>query len=169
MEQSAKARVIALVSRIGEIAEGALAKITWFVIAGLVASAGLGWKLYSADSALWWNIVKCTLVILPALIWALVWFVLSQLRDAPKLVASLAEDDDGVFSNLDQFSLKEPSGLRGVASSLNEFRKEDGLSVIFDTVGGITLIANPLFVLVAFLAMIILFLLILIAPIVLLF
>lgn len=167
--QTAKARVVSLVSRIGEIAEGALAKITWFVVVGVLASGGIAWKLYSPDSALWWNLIKCSFVLLPALIWALVWFVLSQLRAAPELVAELAEDDDGLFSNLDKFSLQEPNGLRGVASTLNEFRKEDGLSVIFDTIGGITLIANPLFAMLALLAMVVLFLLILIAPFVLLF
>ena len=165
---TAKARVVSLVSRIGEIAEGALAKITWFVVVGVLASGGIAWKLYSPDSALWWNLIKCSFVLLPALIWALVWFVLSQLRAAPELVAELAEDDDGLFSNLDKFSLQEPNGLRGVASTLKEFRKEDGLSVIFDTIGGITLIANPLFAMLALLAMVVLFLLILIAPFVLL-
>lgn len=167
--QSARARVVSLVNRIGEIAEGALAKITWFVVIGVLASGGIAWKLYSADSALWWNLIKCGLVLLPALIWALVWFVLSQLRAAPALVADLAQDDDGLLSNFDKFSLQEPNGLRGVASTLNEFRKEEGLSVIFDTIGGIALIANPLFAVVALLAMVGLFSLILIAPFVLLF
>lgn len=169
MSASTKEKVIALVNRIGEIASKLLAKITWFVVAGLIASVGLAWELYSSDSALWWNIIKCGFVALPALIWAFVWFVLSQLRDAPELVANLAQDEDGVFSNLDEFSIKEPNGLRGVFSTLSAFSKEDGLSVIFDTIGGITLIANPVFAIIAFVAMAILFLLILIAPFVLLF
>jgi len=169
MAQSAKLGVISVVNRIAEIAASALAKITWFVVVGLIASASLCWEFYSTESALWWNLVKCGVIAVPALICALVWFLLNQLRAAPELIANLAEDEDGVFANLDQFSLREPDGLRGVVSSLKEFREDDGLGVVFDTIGGVALIVNPLFALLTVLAMIGLLLLILVAPFVMLF
>ncbi len=166
---AAQEKLISLVNRIGEIATGVQSKLTWFLGLGVVATLALAWKFYSVDSALWWNIVKCGFVSLPALIWGFVWLVLNQLSEAPALVAELASADDGVFSNLDELSIREPNGLRGVFSTLAAFQREDGLEVVFETIGGVSLIANPLFAIVAFIAMVILGMLILIAPLVLLF
>ena len=157
-----------VVNKIGDIANGLQSKLSYFIGIGLLASSALAWKLFSLESALWWNIIKCGVVLLPAVIWVIVWLVLNQLRDAPNLVAELASDENGVLANLNDFSLKEPNGLRGVFSTIREFRNEDGLEVVFDTVSGVALIANPLFAVLAFLSMAVLSLLIVITPFVLL-
>ena len=153
-----------LIDRIADIANSVQTKLNWFLGFGVVASAVLVRELYSNESALWWNTVKCGLVVLPVLVWVGVWLVLNQLREAPQLVAELANDDEGVFANLSDLNLKEPNGLRGVYRTIREFREEDGLDVIFDTLSGIALIANPLFFIAAFLSIILISMLIIIAP-----
>jgi len=148
---NAKEQLTRVVDKIGDIANGLQSKLRCFVVVGLAASLALAWKVFSFDSTVWWNLLKCGAVLLPSLIWVLVWFVLNQLRDAPTLVSELAADENGVLANLNEFSLKEPNGLRGVFSTVRAFRKEDGLEVIFDAVSGVALIANPLFAVLAFL------------------
>lgn len=157
-----------LIDRIADIANSVQTKLNWFLGVGMLASATLVWELYSNESALWWNTVKCGLVVLPILVWVVVWLVLSQLREAPRLVAELANDDEGAFANLSDLNLKEPDGLRSVYRTIREFRKEDGFDVVFDALGGIALIANPLFFIVAFLSIVLISMLIIIAPFVLL-
>ncbi len=166
---SAIEQLTGVINKIGEIANGVQRKISYFVAFGLVASSALAWNLFSQESAVWWNALKCGVVLLPALIWVIVWFVLDQLREAPNLVAELRQDENGVLANLTDFSLKEPEGLRGVFSTIKEFRKEEGFEVVFDTISGVALIANPLFAILALLSMVVLGMLILITPFVLLF
>ena len=153
-----------VVNKIGEIATGLQQKLSYFVVIGLTASLVLAWKAFNPESALWWNTVKCGLLFLPSLIWVIVWFVLDQLREAPELVAELSADEDGVIANFGDFSLNEPEGLRGVFSTIKEFRKEDGFDVVFDTISCIGLIANPLFAVLAFFCAVVLVMWILIAP-----
>ena len=162
-----------VVNRIGDIANAVQAKIRFFVVVGLVASSALAWKAFSLESAIWWNVLKCGLLVLPVLIWLLVWFVLNQLRDAPNLVADLVREEDGVLASLSETGLsqrllKEPEGLPGVFRTIREFRRQDGLELVFDTISGVTLITNPLFVILVFLSMAILSVLIIITPFVLL-
>jgi hypothetical protein len=95
--------------------------------------------------------------------------VLNQLKEAPELVSQLINDDDGLVENVQSFSLQEPDGLRGLFSTVRAFRQEEGFDVVFDTISGVGLIINPFFAFLAFLAMSLLFLFILIAPFVLLF
>lgn len=166
---SAIEQLTGVINKIGEIANGVQRKISYFVALSLVASSALAWHFFSLESAVWWNALKCGVVLLPALIWVIVWFVLDQLREAPNLVAELRQDENGVLANLTDFSLKEPEGLRGVFSTIKEFRKEEGFEVIFDTISGVALIANPLFAILAFVSMVVLGMLILITPFVLLF
>ncbi|RBP51632.1 hypothetical protein DFR28_1021064 [Arenicella xantha] len=152
-----------IVERVGMIADSIVRKITWFVVLGVFATLYLAWNLYSAESALWWNVLKCGVIALPALLWAFVWLVLSQLRDAPSQVAGLMDADNELMLNLKSVTVGESRGLRGLFSTLNALRKEDGLSAIFDTIGGVTLLANPFFALLALVMMAVLGLLILIA------
>jgi hypothetical protein len=107
--------------------------------------------------------------LLPALLWLVIWLVLNQLRDAPKLLAELARDEHGFIANLSDFSLEQPTSLRGLYATVREFRQADGLDVVTDTISGIALIANPLFAILAFLSMPILLFLICITPLLLLF
>lgn len=153
-----------VVNKIGDIANGIQRKLRYFVVIGFAASSVLAWKVFNLESAIWWNAIKCGVLLLPALIWVIIWFVLDQLREAPELVAELSDDEDGVIANFENFSINEPEGLRGVFSTIKEFRKEDGFEVIFDTISCIGLIANPLFAVLAFFCAVVLVVLILITP-----
>lgn len=158
-----------LLNRIAKIAASLQSKLTWFLRLGGLATLILVWEVYSHDAPIWWNVMKCGFVSLPALVWGFVWLVLNQLREAPALVSELAADDDGVFANLDELSLRQANGLRGLFNTLAAFRREDGFEVVFETISGVSLIANPLFAIVAIVAMGVLALLIFIAPLLLLF
>ena len=166
---SAGDSVLSVIDRMADIAGGVKRKLSYFVLVGVAASAFLGWSVYSQESALWWNVVKCGALALPALIWVFVWFVLAQLQQAPTLVAALIEDDDGLFCNLQNLSLSEPNGLSGVFGTIREFRQEDGPSVVFETLSGVSLLANPLFAIFAFANWAILFALIIVALLILIF
>lgn len=159
--------IIELVQRVADIAGATQRSVSYLVFAGLLASAGLAWELYTPGGLLWWNIVKCGLILLPAIVWLFVWLVLNQLQEAPNLVAELAQQEEGMLNNLHNLSFSQPNGLKGVFTTLREFRKEDGLSIIFDTIGGISLLANPLFALMAFISAALLVLLIIAAPLIL--
>ena len=152
-----------MVDRIAAIARGTERKISYLVAGGFAASLYLAWELYSVDSALWWNAIKCGLVLLPALIWVFVWFVLRQLGDAPEAVSRMATAEDGLVANVKMLTEERPKGLRGVFRTLRVIQQEEAFSVVFDTIGGITLLANPIFALVAFIAAAILLLLFIIA------
>ena len=160
---SAAETLIKVVDRVAEIAAGVKRKLGYFVFVGVVASGFLSWLVYSAEAELWWNGLKAALIFIPAVVWMFIWSVLNQLQDAPVLVSQLVADDEGLFSNFDELSLSEPNGLSGVFSTLRAFRKEDGLEVVFDTLGGVTLLANPLFAIFAFANWVILFMLTMVA------
>ena len=166
---SAADTIIRTVNRVAVIAGSIKRKLAYFVFAGMLACGFLAWSVYSSESALWWNVVKCTLLLLPALVWAFIWSVLAQLQEAPVLVSQMVENDNGLFNNLEHLSLREPNGLSGVFSTLREFRQEDGLSVVFDTLGGVSLLSNPLFAIFAFANWAILFTLMVVALMVLIF
>lgn len=162
-------KLLAVADRIGAIADGAQRKLRYFVFVGVLASSALAAIAFSIDSPWWWNTLKVGLLLLPAIIWCVVLLVLNQLKEAPELVSQLINDDDGLVENVQSFSLQEPDGLRGLFSTVRAFRQEEGFDVVFDTISGVGLIINPFFAFLAFLAMSLLFLFILIAPFVLLF
>jgi hypothetical protein len=166
---SANEELFRVVNKIGEVANAIEVKIRYFVMLGIVASSALSWTVFSVESAVWWNVLKVSMISMPALIWLLIWYVLGQLREAPELLAQLMHDEGGDLANINSFSVKEPDGLRGLLSAVREFQREDGLEIVFDTISGVTLISNPFFVLLGFLSMAALSILILIAPLLLLF
>lgn len=155
--------------RIARIAEGAQRWVLYLVLFGLLVSAYLAWSAYSANSALWWNIVKCSLLMLPALLWLFIYSILTELREAPATVAGLVNGEDGVLQNLSEFSFSKPQSLSGVFSIVRAFRRQEGLGVLFEAVSGITLIANPFFAVLAFLAFVVLVCFVFIVPFVLIF
>lgn len=161
--------IVALLERIAGIASSVKSKLIYALVLGALASAYLAWRLVSPESGLWWNLLKCGLIALPTLVWLFIWSVLGQLQQAPSLVAKLVQDDQGVFSGTNSLSLGSPKGLAGVFGTLRAFRREDGLGVVFDAVGGISLLANPLFAFVALITLGLLFLLIFFALLVLIF
>ena len=144
--------VVELVQRIADIAGATQKSVSYLVMVGVLASGYLAWELYTPGGMWWWNVIKCSLIMLPALLWIFVWVVLNQLQDAPNLVAELVQQEDDVLNNPHSHGFSQPNGLRSLFGTLREFRKEDGLSIMFDTIGGVTLLANPLFALLAFVA-----------------
>jgi hypothetical protein len=166
---SIQAELVELFDALAELATSLQRKLSWFLGVGLLASTYLAWAAFSQHSYLWWNIAKCMTLLLPVLIWLIVWAVLGQLREAPELAASLASEDDGVLAKLQSVSLSDKRGLRGLFGTLRAFRQQEGLSVVLDTVGSVGMLANPLFAILAFIMLVILFIFILIAPILLLF
>lgn len=166
---SAVETLLSVVNRVADIASSIKRKLAFFVFLGLVASGFLAFSAFSADSQLWWNLVKCALLMLPALVWLFIWSVLAQLQEAPVLVSQLVADDQGLFNNVENLSLSEPNGLSGVFATLREFRQEDGLSIIFETMSGVTLLANPAFAIFAFANWAILFIFTIVAAMIALF
>ena len=71
----------------------------------------------------------------------------------------LNQDTKTAFTGLKEVKVQEPKGLRGMFSVLNQFRREGSLGDVFDTVGSITLIVNPLFLFLAFISFVVLLLL----------
>lgn len=161
--------IIAVADRIGSIAESIHNKLRYFVVLGILASSVLAYYVFDGDSSWWWNTLKVGVLLAPAFIWLMVLLALRQLREAPELVSKLVNDDDGLFENINSFSLKEPSGLKGLVSTVRAFRQEDGLGAVFDTISGVGLMVNPFFLFLSFFALVVLFMFILIAPFVLLF
>ena len=168
-EVDTREKVVRIVERIGDVAQSRLRKVSWFVGFGVVASVYLAWLVYSPDSAWWWNVIKCLIVSLPALLWSFIWFVLSQLSDAPTQVAGLMDGDNQFVGHLKAMHLGEKKGVRGLFSTLNAVRNEEAFSAVFDTIGGVTMLANPLFAFIAFIAGLLLFGVVLIAGLILVF
>lgn len=158
-KQIAQERVVTLVKSVARIAGATQKGLTYFLAPGALATAYCIFLSYSGDSAVWWTVLKIVLLIWPALLLLFVWSVLGDLRDAPDFVGKLNQDTKVAFSGLKEVKVKEPKGLRGMFSVLNQFRREGSLGDVFDTVGSITLIVNPVFLFLAFLSAVILLLL----------
>ena len=153
---------------VADVAEGVKRKLGWFLLVGLIASSSLAVQAYSPSSALWWNAIKCGLLMLPALLIAYIWNALGQLQEAPELAANLASSDDGLLGTLQSSGLSRKSAVTGLFGTLRTLRKEEGLGVVMDTIGNVTLLANPLVALIAFIMIVVLILMIMIAPLLLL-
>lgn len=151
------------------IAERLTRKVSVFAVIGLIASGALAWGFYSPESSLIWNIIKCALVLLPALVICFIWRVLNQFSQAPEIVSKLSQEEGGLAQKIQTARLSKPNGIRGLIGTLRTIRDTEGLSDIVDVIGGIAILANPFFIIISFISMIILFLLILIAPFVLIF
>jgi len=95
--------------------------------------------------------------------------ILGGLSEMPEAVGKLNQDTRTAFSGMKEVKVREPKGLRGMFSVLNNFRKEDSLAPVLDTVGGITLMLNPFFIFVIFVALVVEFLLALSAFLIVLF
>jgi len=148
-----RADIIDFFDRIAIIAESVQRKVVYLLVIGVLATGYLAFELVSATSPLWWNMLKVTLVAVPALIWIFVWSVLGALTEAPGTIAKLADEQTGLIPELNSISVNKPGTLRGVFSAVRVFRKEDGFGVLFDAVGGIATIANPFFAVSALLAL----------------
>lgn len=158
-----------LLEQVADVADSTQKTVRYLVVTGVLATVFLAWKLYTPGGLLWWNLLKCGLLALPSLIWLFVWGVLSQLKQAPELVTELVSQEDGLFQNLSALSMAKKQGLSSLFSTLRAFKQEEGLEVVFDTIGGVTILANPLFAILALLSAFALVGLILLVPFVLMF
>lgn len=159
-----RAELVEFLERIAAAANSLQRKLSWLLGTGLACSGILAWQAFSPESTLWWNIVKCGFLMLPALLWLFVWSMLGQLREAPALASTLADREDSIFNNIKESGLSEAVSVRSIFSTLKAFRQEEGLSVVLDTIGNVSLLANPLFVIIALIMMVIMFFFILMTP-----
>lgn len=164
-----QSEVVEFLQRLANVASGVQAKLSWLIGFGLVSSGVLAWQAYALDSPVWWNLVKCGLIMLPSLVWALIWSILGQLKEAPELASTLTSRDDSLLQNIQKSGFSDAVSVRSMFSALRAFRQEEGLAVVLDTIGNVTLLANPLFAIFAFIMMTIMVIFIVISPIILLF
>ena len=153
--------------QIANVAQSAQRKVSYLLGVGVLATAYLGFELVTPESSFWWNIVKVLLVSIPVLIWWFVWSILGGLTKAPAAVAHLASGESELVPQLK--SINKPGTLRGLFSAVRAFRREEGFGVLFEAVSGIGITANPLFAIMAFVALPLLLMLVLIAIVVLIF
>lgn len=158
-KQIAQERIVKLVNGVARVAGATQKGLGYFLIVGACATLYCVLLSYSAESATWLNILKGVLISWPVLLLGFLWMVLGDLRDAPESVSKLNQDSKTALTGLKEVKIQEPKGLRGMFSVLNQFRREGSLGDVFDTVGSITLIVNPLFLFLAFLSFVVLFLL----------
>ncbi len=144
-------RIASLFERIAGIAHSLQRKLGWFLLFALLALVILALDLVALDASWWWNSLVLAVLAVPWLVWGFIWIVLGQLQDAPDLASNILKDQDGVLANLDDFNIREPNGLRGLASTIKQFRQHDGFETVFDTISGIGLLINPVFLIVALL------------------
>ena len=119
---------------------------------GVLACASLGLQMISYSDSTWWWVLLALMLGLPLLIWMLVWYSLSQLRQAPELVSTLAEQPNGVLSSLSDMDSVRQEGLRGLYQTVRLFREQDGMDTVIDSIGGAAVLANPFFALLAVLS-----------------
>lgn len=155
--------------RLAGIAEAVQTRLMWLLGVGVTASALLAWQAYSPESAIWWNVLKCGLIMVPALIWSLIWLLFGQLQEAPEVAAEMLSDEQGVMANLKATGLTESVGVRSIFKTLLALRREEGFAEILETIGSVSLLTNPLFVALAFVMMGLMMFFVLLAPLLLLF
>ena len=170
---SSKSNILSVAISIAEFADRAQNRLRWFVLVGGIACVALAITVFNPESTWWWNAFKVGVLMLPALIWVVVLWAFSQLTQAPELVSELITGDEDFIESQNRFSVNSsagrPIGLRSLFSAVRAFQQEEGFETVFDAISGISLIVNPFFALLAFLAMAVLFLFILIAPFIVLF
>lgn len=144
-------------------------RLAYFLLLSVGVSSYLAAQLYSSSSSLLWNFVKCGVVFLPALIWLVVWALLGQAKQAPELVADISAGEDESFKELRKHIVGRKPGLLSLVGTIRELRNNEAFESVTDAVGSMTLLANPLFMIVAFIMLVILLIFIVITPLLLLF
>lgn len=158
--------VIEIVEKMAEITAAIQSKISWLVMLGLLASGYLAWLLYSPESANWWNGTKLFIVALPALIWTFIWYVLGQIKQAPEALESFKESAEKL--SFSQQDVQKQTGLRGLFRLIRYLYQHEGIEVVTEIIGSVTLLANPLFAIFALIMLVFLIVFILVAPLLLL-
>lgn len=166
---SAVDHIVGAFERVGSVADGIQRGLGYFLILSASASFYLAYQAYSFDSAVWWNVIKCVVLCLPALVLMLVWFVLGQLRDSPETVKTLIQDKDRVFQHFSDMNLDEAKSTKGAYRTLKTLAQQDGLEEVMETVSGVGLLLNPLFFVISIFAIFALIALMLTALVVMIF
>ena len=142
------------------------------MVASGIASLYLAGLLFALESSIWWNTVKVIAVLIPAILWAFLWFMLAQLQSLPEHVKSLSVSNDtdpnNLLSGLQQ-TAKESRGIFRVIRLLWQVKSHEGMAAVIESVGGLGLLLNPLFLIVMGVTGIILLLFILLAILLLVF
>ena len=146
------------------IANKVNSKVSILALLGLLASGSIAWLLYSQESSLFWNGIKCGVVLLPAIITCFIWRTLANIINAPDHFSSLINDDNGLVSNVKSLCINKPNSFRGLLSTIRSIRNEESLAEIMDALSGVLILANPLFLILAFISITILLMLIIISP-----
>ena len=170
MSQKFSTEFIQTFDKAAAIAQAIKGKIVWFVLLGLLASAYLSYLLYTPESEFWWNICKAVLVFLPVLIWLLLIYLLTQIQQVPELVKVLSYQKDNAMSVVQDFVGGEKGfKFRNLFSLIRSVESQDGFDEVMEATAGITLLVNPFFMLLTFIAGVLIFALILVAILILLF
>ena len=152
-------QAFAAVKRVAVIAGSTQRGLSYFLALGVVASLYLIWLAYSADSANWWNAVKALLLVWPSAILGFTWLTLGQIHEAPASMSKLNQDTKTAYQGIKDVKIREPKGIRGMLKVLYQFHREGSLTTIFETVGGIGLLLNPIFLFLVCLSAVVLLML----------
>lgn len=161
-----KQEIIELLQSTADFAAAVQRKLGWFLGVGLIASLSLAWFAYSATSPTWWNVLKCGFLVLPGFVWLVIWLILGQMREVPELAANLAAREDLTFASPTLDITEKKPGIIALFSTLREIRNNEAFELVTETIGSVTLLANPLVAIFSFAMLAILWIFILISPIV---
>lgn len=145
--------------QVAGIAQSIHRKIILYVILGAVGSGALVWQFYAVDNALWHNVILIVLLFLPALIWLIFLSLLSQVTDLPEQISEVVEQraELGVISQ--QFTTQQKSeGLRALLSMFRRLKASGLLEEVLGATASLSLLANPLFLILLFISAIFLLL-----------
>ena len=156
--------IVDFLARLASFAETVQRRLGWFLVIAFVLSTLLAIQVFSSQSSIWWNVAKCGAVMLPIAIWGLVWVLLSQIKATPEVISSLAADQDFSLSGLRALAAEPKTGLISLFGTVRELRNNDAFESVTDAIGSVTLLANPLFMILAFAMLAVLVLILLVSP-----
>lgn len=161
-----------LFQTVGSIAAGLKNSIFYVLIGGAGAAFFLAWQWIDFSTTYLWIILKATPLLLPLALWGLLYMVVAELADLPNRAKIAKKDGGAVVQRLkgNKSEVKNTSGFFGKLKNLfRVLRSAGNLAAIIDAVGGVVLIANPIFALLIFISGLVLVLLMLTAMLVLIF
>lgn len=156
-----------LLQQLAEFAEKVRRRVGWFLLFGLAASLVFVGQFYAAESPVWWNLLKCSAILLPVFVWVIVWQLLSQLSAAPQLATTLVGNKTSTLTSVKAQLTEKKLGLLALLGIVRELRDNDAFETVTETIGSFTMLVNPWFLGLAVIMLLWLFGLIVFAPIIL--
>lgn len=142
-------QLLAVSRQIAETAQTIHRKIIFYVMFGIVGSGALAWQVYAPDNAVWLNVVLITLLLLPVLIWLLFLSLLSQLTDLPEQLTEAVDQRSEFLALTQQFKTDQKAkGLMALFSLFRNLKSSGVLQEVLEVTASLSLLANPLFILV---------------------